>query len=100
MPRSLSTTSPSDPSHSTPSSGPHSSPTQARNGRSVDWQTEPIRADDLIFHRGSVPVHDFGHVGIAINATQWIVAPSAGDIVSIRPIRFERVQAIRRLVTQ
>ncbi len=59
-----------------------------------------MRAGDLIFHRGSVPVHDFGHVGIAINATQWIVAPSTGDVVSIRPIPFERVQAVRRLVTQ
>ena len=76
---------------------PHSSAAQAHYGRALDWHNEPIRTGDLIFHRGSVPVHDAGHVGIAINATQWIVAPSTGQVVSIRPIPFDRVQAVRRL---
>lgn len=76
---------------------PHKSSAQARYGRAVDWRTEPIRAGDLIFHRGSIPVQDNGHVGIAISATHWIVAPKSGDVVSLRPIPFDRIQTIRRL---
>jgi hypothetical protein len=77
---------------------PHSSSTQARYGRAVDWHNEPIQAGDLIFHRGSIPVHDNGHVGIAISGTQWIVAPKSGDVVSLRAIPFDRIQTVRRLV--
>ena len=77
---------------------PHKSALQSRYGRSVKWATEPIRAGDLIFHRGSIPAHDYGHVGIAVSATQWIVAPKSGDVVSLRAIPFDRVQAVRRLV--
>ena len=77
---------------------PHSSASQAQYGRAIDWRTEPIRAGDLIFHRGSVPVHDNGHVGIAISATHWIVAPKTGDVVSLRPIPLDRIQTVRRLV--
>ena len=77
---------------------PHKSALQSRYSRSVSWRIEPIRAGDLIFHRGSIPVHDYGHVGIAVSATQWIVAPKSGDVVSLRPIPFDRVQAVRRLV--
>ena len=78
---------------------PHSSAAQANYGIPIDWRTTPIRPGDLIFHRGSVPVHDLGHVGIAISATQWIVAPQTGDVVSTRPIPFDRIQAVRRLTT-
>ena len=74
---------------------PHSSASQARY---VDWRSKPIRAGDLIFHRGSIPVHDNGHVGIAISTTQWIVAPKTGDVISLRPIPFDRIQTVRRLV--
>ena len=77
---------------------PHNSAAQANYGIAVNWRTEPIRAGDLIFHRGSVPVHDLGHVGIAVSATHWIVAPRTGDVVSLRPIPFDRVQSVRRLV--
>jgi hypothetical protein len=77
---------------------PHKSSLQVRYGRAVNWRTEPIQAGDLIFHRGSIPVHDNGHVGIAISATQWIVAPKSGDVVSLRPIPFDRIQNVRRLV--
>ena len=77
---------------------PHNSAAQANYGIPVNWRTEPIRAGDLIFHRGSIPVHDLGHVGIAVSATQGIVAPRTGDVVSIRPIPFERIQSVRRLV--
>ena len=77
---------------------PHKSAAQANYGVAVNWRSEPIRPGDLIFHRGSVPVHDNGHVGIAISATQWIVAPKTGDVVSLRPIPFDRVQTVRRLV--
>ena len=77
---------------------PHKSAAQATYGRAVNWRTEPIRAGDLIFHRGSIPVHDNGHVGIAVSATHWIVAPKSGDVVSLRPIPFDRIQTVRRLV--
>ena len=78
---------------------PHNSAAQANYGISIDWRTQPVMPGDLIFRRGSVPVHDLGHVGIAINATQMIVAPKTGDVISIRPIQFATTQAVRRLVT-
>jgi NlpC/P60 family/Transglycosylase-like domain len=78
---------------------PHKSAVQANYGRSINWRTEPIQPGDLIFHRGSIPVHDNGHVGIAINATQWIIAPKSGDVISQRPIPFNKIQTVRRLVT-
>ena len=77
---------------------PHSSTAQAHYGRAVEWHNEAIQPGDLIFHRGSVPVHDLGHVGIAVNSSQWIVAPKSGDVISLRPIPFDRIQAVRRLV--
>ena len=77
---------------------PHNSAAQANYGIAVTWRNDRIRAGDLIFHRGSVPVHDLGHVGIAISATEWIVAPRTGDVVSLRPIPFDRIQSVRRLV--
>ena len=77
---------------------PHSSASQAAYGRAIDWRTEPIRPGDLIFHRGSIPVHDNGHVGIAVSATHWILAPKTGDVISLRPIPFDRIQTVRRLV--
>ena len=77
---------------------PHSSASQPGYGHNINWRTEPIRAGDLIFHRGSIPIHDNGHVGIAISATHWIVAPKSGDVISLRPIPFDRIQTVRRLV--
>ena len=77
---------------------PHNSAAQANYGIAVDWHTESIRPGDLIFHRGSVPIHDYGHVGIALSATDWIVAPQTGDVVSLRPIPFDRIQSVRRLI--
>jgi NlpC/P60 family len=78
---------------------PHNSAAQANYGISIDWRTESVMPGDLIFRRGSIPVHDLGHVGIAINATHMIVAPKTGDVISIRPIQFDTTQAVRRLVT-
>ena len=78
---------------------PHYSSSQALKGRSVDWSGgAEIHPGDLIFKRGGNPVHDFGHVGIALNSTQWILAPRTGDIVKIAPIPFVEVQSIRRLL--
>ena len=77
---------------------PHKSAAQAQYGIAVNWRSDGIRPGDLMFHRGSVPVHDFGHVGIAVSATHWIVAPKSGDVVSLRPIPFDRIQSVRRLV--
>ena len=77
---------------------PHKSAAQVHYGAAINWRADGIRAGDLIFHRGSIPVHDYGHVGIAVSATHWIVAPKSGDVVSLRPIPFDRIQAVRRLV--
>ena len=76
---------------------PHNSAAQANYGVPVDWHTTPLQPGDLVFHRGSIPIHDLGHVGIAITATQWIVAPQTGEVISIRPIPFDRIQAVRRM---
>ncbi len=79
---------------------PHKSALQVHYGQEINWRTEPIQAGDLIFHRGSVPTHDYGRVGIAVSATQWIVAPKTGDVISIRPIPFDRVQAVKRIIKE
>ena len=78
---------------------PHYSSAQARYGRTIDPDTDGIEPGDLIFTRGGVPTHDLGHVGIALDADRYIVAPHTGDVVQIKPIPEERVQAVRRLVT-
>src|SRR4051812_46934307 len=57
---------------------PHHSALQVRYGHRVDWHTEPIQPGDLIFMHGSIRVQDYGHTGIAINATEWINAAHSG----------------------
>jgi cell wall-associated NlpC family hydrolase len=79
---------------------PHRSALQVRYGHRVDWHTEPIQPGDLIFMRGSIPVQDYGHTGIAISATEWINAAHSGTPVRRGRIPFARVQAVQRLVTQ
>ena len=54
---------------------------------------------DIIFYRGSIPIHDNGDVGIAINATRRIVAPETGDVISLAPSH-STIQTVRRLIAQ
>ena len=77
---------------------PHYSVTQASRGRSVDWRAEPIEPGDLVFIRGDTPVIDLGHVGLAISATEWIVASRPGQLVHIGPIPMAAIQRVRRMV--
>jgi peptidoglycan endopeptidase LytE len=60
----------------------HHSASQARQGRSVDLETETIQAGDLVFlsTRGSETIN---HVGIAISSTRWIHAVGTGDVVRV-----------------
>lgn len=56
-----------------------------------------LRAGDLIFTRGDVPVRDFGHVAMYVGNGIEINAPHTGAVVSLRAIDPQRIQAIRRL---
>jgi cell wall-associated NlpC family hydrolase len=77
---------------------PHYSVTQAQQGSAVDWRREPIRPGDLVFTRGDTPVIDLGHVGIAVSATEWIVASRPGQPVGIGPLPVRSIQRVRRMV--
>ena len=78
---------------------PHRSDLQVRYGVAIEPERQPIRAGDLIFLRGGSPVHDYGHVGLAIDAARWVVAPRSGEDVQVASIPIRRVQAVRRLIT-
>ena len=41
---------------------------------------------------------DLGHVGLAVSATEWVVAPHAGARVRVGPIPTGSIQVVRRLV--
>jgi hypothetical protein len=77
---------------------PHRSDHQVRYGRSVNWRTSSIKAGDLIFLRGGSPVHDYGHVGLAIGSGRWVAAPRTGEQVHVEDLPYQRVQAVRRIV--
>jgi cell wall-associated NlpC family hydrolase len=77
---------------------PHKSERQVGLGRSVDWSNEPIKAGDLIFTAGSRPVHAYGHVGVAVSDSEWVVAPRSGRLVTREPIPFGRIDAVRRVL--
>jgi cell wall-associated NlpC family hydrolase len=76
---------------------PHYSVSQAGRGRTVDWRHEPIQPGDLVFTRGDNPVIDLGHVGLALSATEWVVASRPGV-----PVRVEAlpagIQRVRRIL--
>jgi peptidoglycan DL-endopeptidase CwlO len=76
----------------------HYSVTQAQRGIAVDWPSEPTRPGDLVFTRGDTPVIDLGHVGIAISASEWIVASRPGQPVRITPMPVRSIQRVRRIV--
>ncbi|MCU1344001.1 MAG: glycoside hydrolase [Acidimicrobiia bacterium] len=76
---------------------PRTAEEQAHSGVAVPVDRQAIKPGDLVFMRGGVPAHDHGHVGIAISATQFIVAPHTGAKVQVDDIPWNRVQAIRRV---
>ncbi len=76
----------------------HQSASQARQGRSVDFMNEPIQAGDLIFliTRDNQVIN---HVGMAINATQYVHAPAPNQPVRVGPIPSKDIiVAVRRYV--
>ena len=78
---------------------PHQSLAQSKLGTAVDWRAEQIRPGDLVFTISSRAPDQIGHVGIAISATQWVVAPFTGGNVSIANLPSkDRIQAVRRMV--
>jgi hypothetical protein len=77
---------------------PHRADIQVHYGRPVDWRREPIRPGDLLFLRGGWPVHDYGHVGVAVSTSQWIQAPRTGEFVKLGRIPPNRLQAVRRIL--
>jgi cell wall-associated NlpC family hydrolase len=77
---------------------PHYSVSQAQRGEAVDWRHQPIRAGDLVFMRGDNPVINLGHVGLAVSATEWVVASRPGTPVRVAPIPRPAIQRVRRLL--
>lgn len=59
-----------------------------------------LRPGDLVFSRSvrDGRVVDLGHVAIYAGGGQVVVAPRTGDVVSLRPLRHDSVQAIRRVL--
>lgn len=59
-----------------------------------------LRPGDLVFSRShrNGRVVELGHVAIYAGGGQVVVAPRTGDVVSLRPLRAESVQVIRRVV--
>jgi cell wall-associated NlpC family hydrolase len=76
---------------------PRYSVTQAGLGRAVDWRHEPIEPGDLVFTRGDNPVIDLGHVGLAISATEWVVASRPGVPVRVEALP-RGIQRVRRIL--
>jgi cell wall-associated NlpC family hydrolase len=76
---------------------PHYAESQARFGIGIDWHTSPIRPGDLLLFQGGDPLHDYGHVGIAIDAHYWIDAPHTGAVVEIGIIPLGSIEAVRRI---
>jgi cell wall-associated NlpC family hydrolase len=78
---------------------PHYSAAQATYGIAIDRTTQQIQPGDLIFLESSPGSGIIHHVGMAVSATQWVQAPRTGEFVHVGPIPFNRVVAVRRLVT-
>jgi cell wall-associated NlpC family hydrolase len=75
---------------------PHYSAAQAKYGQAVEWNTQQIRAGDLIYLATSGTI---SHVGIATGPTTWIHSPGTGDVVRAGNIPLHRVVAVRRLIS-
>ncbi len=68
----------------------------------VEVSVGEMRPGDLVFtrsDRGSY-VLDYGHVAIYAGGGQEIVAPRAGDVISLRPVTVAQVQAVRRILAR
>jgi len=76
---------------------PHYAADQVHYGQPIDWHRQPIRAGDLLLLRGGDPIHDYGHVGIALNTTHWVNSPQAGQSVTVAPLPYQQLQGVRRL---
>lgn len=78
----------------------HQSAVQSTEGTGVDWKTSPILPGDLVFTAGSATPGMISHVGMAINATQWIQSPrpSAGVQIGYLPAS-EKIVAVRRFIS-
>ena len=61
---------------------------------------DELRPGDLVFSRSlrDGRMVDLGHVAIYAGGGKVIVAPRTGDVVSLRPLRVESVQAVRRVL--
>jgi len=71
---------------------------QASDGIAVAWQTQTLVTGDLVF-TASGDGTPLGHVGLAIDATHWVVAPYTGTVVQVAPIPFTAIEAVRRIIT-
>jgi cell wall-associated NlpC family hydrolase len=71
---------------------------QASDGVAVDWRSEALSPGDLVF-TASGDGQPLGHVGLALDATHWVVAPYTGTVVQIAPIPLTAVEAVRRIIT-
>jgi cell wall-associated NlpC family hydrolase len=72
---------------------------QSTQGTPVDFLNTPILAGDLVFTAGSATPGVISHVGIAINATQWIQATRPGAWVSVGAIPAKsKILAVRRYI--
>lgn len=77
----------------------HHSASQAGYGTPVNFWSEPIKPGDLIFMATHGDPRDITHVGIAVDATQWIQATRPGDVVRLAPIPAKGViTTVRRLI--
>ncbi len=77
---------------------PHYAAWQAEQGTPVAWRRQPIRPGDLVFTEGGRPRHALGHVGVAVSATEWVVAPAPGRVVTRERIPLTAIQRVRRLL--
>lgn len=57
-----------------------------------------LRSGDLLFSRRGQPVHDGGDLGIYAGVGLQIIAPRSGKPVTVQPVDFDRVQAVRRIL--
>ncbi|MEO5902130.1 MAG: LysM peptidoglycan-binding domain-containing protein [Ilumatobacteraceae bacterium] len=78
----------------------HQSAVQSTEGTAVDWKTTPILPGDLVFTAGSATPGMISHVGMAINATQWVQSPrpNAGVQIGYLPAS-EKILAVRRFIS-
>lgn len=80
----------------------HQSAAQAGYGTAVDiWGGGKIQAGDLVFMATHGDPTLISHVGIAVDATRWIHAPRAGDVVRLGPLPPKGlITTVRRLIPE